>query len=126
VGQVEGVTGRRGWLSVWTVGFAVFVVTTTEMAPVGLLPDIARDLGVSAGAAGLAVSAFGIVAGLLAPVSTALSSRLDRRVLLLAILSVFAVGNLLSAISPNYWLFICSRLATGVPGKDSLGRHSTG
>jgi predicted MFS family arabinose efflux permease len=109
-----GLTSWRDWLSVWAVGFAVFVVTTTEMAPVGLLPDIARDLDVSDGTAGVAVTAFGLIAGLLAPISTVFSSRFDRRTLLLTILSAFTVGNFLSAIAQNYWLFIVSRVITGI------------
>ncbi|MFF0608038.1 MFS transporter [Nocardia tengchongensis] len=107
-------TTRRAWASVWALGFAVFVVTTTEMAPVGLLPEIAHDLDVSSGSAGVAVTAFGLVAGLLAPVSTVVSGRFDRRALLLTILSVFTAGNLLSALSSSYGLFILSRLVTGV------------
>ncbi|WP_433667491.1 MFS transporter [Nocardia sp. CA-136227] len=107
-------TSWRAWVAVWAVGFSVFVVTTTEMAPVGLLPEIARDLDVSSGTAGIAVTAFGLIAGLLAPVSTVVSGRFDRRALLIAILAVFTAGNLLSAMSSNYGLFIFSRLATGV------------
>ncbi|GGK34310.1 MFS transporter [Nocardia camponoti] len=106
-------TGKN-WLPVWAVGLTVFVVTTTEMAPVGILPQIAHDLGVSSGTAGVAVTAFGLVAGLLAPISTIVSSRIDRRTLLLAILIVFTAGNCLSATAQNYWMFIVSRAATGV------------
>lgn len=98
----------------WVVGFAVFAVTSTEMSPVGLLPEIARDLRVSDGTAGIAVTAFGLVAGLLAPISTVASSRLDRRTLLLAILVVFTVGNALAATARSYWLFLAARIATGV------------
>jgi predicted MFS family arabinose efflux permease len=71
------------------------------MTPAGLLPEIARDLDVSDGTAGIAVTAFGLVAGLFAPISTVVSGRFDRRTLLLTILSVFTVGNFLSAIAQS-------------------------
>ncbi|MET8982798.1 MFS transporter [Streptomyces sp. NPDC004539] len=98
----------------WAVGFSVFVVTTTEMMPVGLLPKISGDLDVSVGTAGIAVTAFGLIAGLSAPVATVLGSRMDRRTLLLMILAVFTVGNSVAAVSQTYWLFIVSRIATGM------------
>src|SRR5579871_1769343 len=100
----RGSTSRREWISVWAVAFSVFVVTTTEMAPVGLLPEIARDFDVSAGAAGISVTAFGLVAGLLAPAATLVTSQADRRSLLIMILAVFTVGNSVAAASHTFWL----------------------
>lgn len=107
-------TGRREWLSVWAIAFSVFAVTTTEMTPVGLLPEIARSFGVSAGTAGISVTAYGLVAGLLAPAATLVTSRADRRTLLMLILAVFAAGNAVAAVSPAYWLFVTARIAIGV------------
>ncbi len=98
----------------WAVAFSVFVVTTTEMAPVGLLPEIARDFDVSAGAAGISVTAFGLVAGLLAPAATLVTSQADRRSLLIMILAVFTVGNSVAAASHTFWLFIAVRVVIGV------------
>lgn len=110
----EAKTTIRKWLAVATVGVAVFAVTTTEMMPMGLLPSIARDLHVSEGQAGLSVTLYGILAGLLAPATTVLAGRIDRRTLLLTILAVFTVGNALSAASLNYALFMVSRFTCGV------------
>lgn len=107
-------TTSRKWMAVATVGLAVFAVTTTEMTPMGLLPSIARDLRVSEGQAGLSVTLYGLLAGLLAPATTVITGRIDRRTLLLTVLAVFTVGNALSAVSHTYALFMVSRFTCGV------------
>lgn len=104
----------RSWTAVVIVSLAVFAVTTTEMTPMGLLPDIARDLRVTEGQAGLSVTLYGLLAGLLAPVTTVLTGRLDRRTLLLAILAVFTAGNAMSAASTTYAMFMASRFTNGL------------
>lgn len=107
-------TTLRGWVAVAAVAVAVFAVTTTEMMPVGVLPSIARDLHVSEGQAGLNVTLYGVLAGLLAPVATVLTGRIHRRTLLLTILAVFTAGNALSACSHHYALFMVSRFTCGL------------
>ena len=110
----HAVTTRRDWLAVAVVAVAVFTVTTTEMSPMGLLPSVAADLNVSEGSAGLSVTLYGILAGLLAPVATIITGRIDRRALLLAILAVFTAGNTLSVTAHTYQLFMASRFLSGV------------
>lgn len=104
----------RAWTAVGVLAVAVFAVTATEMLPAGLLPEIARDLSVSAGAAGLCVTAFGVVAGLSAPAVTSWTRMLDRRVLLLIVIGVFVAGNLATAIAPSYPLLLAVRAAIGL------------
>jgi predicted MFS family arabinose efflux permease len=101
-------------MAVTTVGLAVFAVTTTEMIPMGLLPSIAHDLKVSEGQAGLSVTLYGVLAGLLAPVITVITGRKDRRTLLLSILAVFIAGNALSAVAQSYAVFMISRFTSGL------------
>lgn len=80
----------------------------------GLLPSIAHDLNVSEGRAGLSVTLYGILAGLLAPIAITITHRIDRRTLLLAILAVFTVGNTLSATAYSYPMFMASRFLSGI------------
>lgn len=108
------VPGRlRSWLSVFALGLGVFAFTTSEMVPIGLLTTMGSDLGVSEGSTGLAVTLYGVVAGLFAPVLTAATRRLDRRTLLLAVLAVFVIGNAVTALSVSYPLMLGSRFMTG-------------
>ncbi|MGW0855026.1 MFS transporter [Streptomyces sp. NPDC002690] len=103
----------RSWLAVVAVGMGVFAFTTTEMVPIGLLPAMSRDLGVSEGSVGLSVTLYGAIAGLFAPVLTAATRRLDRRVLLLLVLGIFIAGNAFTALSSSYAVLMVSRLLTG-------------
>lgn len=106
-------SGLRSWLAVVAVGMGVFAFTTTEMVPIGLLPAMSRDLSVSEGTVGLSVTLYGAIAGLFAPVLTVATRRLDRRLLLLVVLSVFVAGNAFTALSSSYAVLMVSRLLTG-------------
>jgi len=57
------------WPAVASVGVGAFALVTTEFLPVGLLPQIAADIGVSEGQAGLMVTTPGILAAIAAPVT---------------------------------------------------------
>lgn len=107
-------TARRENTALWVVALGVFAVTSTEMMPIGLLPDIAADLGASEGHVGLSVTLYGVLAGLLAPVLTSAFRRLDRRALLLLILATFTVGNAATALAVNYPMLMASRLIIGL------------
>jgi DHA1 family inner membrane transport protein len=92
-----------------------FGIGTGEFVIMGLLPDVARTYGVSIPTAGYVISAYalGVVIG--APIIAVLSARLSRRTLLLALMAVFAVGNILSAVAPSFWSFTVLRFITGLP-----------
>ncbi|WP_246113770.1 MFS transporter [Streptomyces montanus] len=106
-------TPANGWPAVLAVAFSVFIVTATETMPIGLLPEMAADLRVSEGTVGLTVTLYGLFAGLLAPLLTAATRRLDRGRLLLVILAVFLAGNLLTATAVDYAWLMLVRLLIG-------------
>ncbi|MYM41187.1 MFS transporter [Duganella qianjiadongensis] len=91
-----------------------FAIGTTEFAPMGLLPVIADGIHVSIPSAGMLVSAYaiGVMAG--APVMTLLFSRYGKRAALMALMLIFTVGNLLSALAPGYTTLLLSRLITSL------------
>jgi DHA1 family inner membrane transport protein len=87
-----------------------FCIGTAEFVPMGLLPDIARDLGVSIPLAGQLVTAYalGVVIG--APILAITTSSIPRKHVLLLSLGIFILGNFLSAISPSYSLLMAARV----------------
>ncbi|MCZ4550229.1 MFS transporter [Gordonia rubripertincta] len=109
---VEGFPVRNRW-AVAALGLSVFVVTTAEMMPVGLLPYLSADFAVSEGIAGLTVTLYGVVAGVFAPILTAVTRRIDRRSLIMLILSVFVTGNIVTALASNFVVLLVCRLAVG-------------
>jgi len=91
-----------------------FGIGTTEFAPMGLLPVIADDLGVSIPAAGLLVSAYALGVMIGAPVMILGTGKLPRRTLLIGLMGIFTVGNLLAAFSPNYAMLMGARIVTSL------------
>lgn len=91
-----------------------FGIGVTEFAPMGLLPVIATDLGVSIPTAGLLISAYALGVMLGAPLMTLTTGRVPRRTLLIGLAAVFTVGNLLSAISTDYTTLLIARVVTSL------------
>lgn len=102
-------------LVIFALAVGAFAIGTTEFAAMSLLPFFASDLGISAPAAGHAISAYalGVVTG--APVIAVLGARLPRRTLLIGLMATFAIGNGLSALSSTYPLMLLFRFLSGLP-----------
>jgi DHA1 family inner membrane transport protein len=94
------------------LAIGAFGIGVTEFAPMGMLPAIATDLGVSIPSAGLLVSAYamGVLVG--APVMTLTTARVPRRTLLIALMGIFTVGNLLAALADSYTTLLLARVLT--------------
>lgn len=92
-----------------------FGIGTGEFAIMGLLPDVATTYGVSVPDAGQVISAYalGVVVG--APIIAVLAAKLPRKTLLLMLMGLFALGNVLSAVAPDFWSFTALRFVTGLP-----------
>jgi predicted MFS family arabinose efflux permease len=103
----------RSWLGVAVITASLFTFVTTELMPVGLLTPVGDSLGISVGTAGLMVTLYGVSAGLGVPFIVAWTRRVNRRVLLSGLLAVLALGNLITALSPNYPLVLTARLVMG-------------
>lgn len=94
------------------LAIGAFGIGVTEFAPMGMLPAIATDLGVSIPGAGLLVSAYamGVLVG--APLMTLSTTTIPRRTLLIALMGIFTVGNLLAALSTGYTTLLLARVLT--------------
>ncbi|AXJ95243.1 MULTISPECIES: MFS transporter [unclassified Sphingomonas] len=92
-----------------------FAIGTTEFAAMSLEPDLARGLGVDAPTVGHVISAYalGVVVG--APTIAVLAAKLPRRLLLVALMMLFAIGNGLSALAPSYGWMLAFRFLAGLP-----------
>jgi len=92
-----------------------FAIGTTEFAAMSLVPFFAKDLTITEPQAGHAISAYalGVVVG--APVIAVLAARLDRRVLLMGLMALFALGNGLSATASGYHQLLFFRFVSGLP-----------
>jgi DHA1 family inner membrane transport protein len=101
--------------AIWALGVGGFAIGTGEFVIMGLLPEVAADIGTSIPQAGHVISAYalGVVIG--APVLAVMAAGMGRRALLMALMAVFALGNFASAAAPGYWSMNLLRFATGLP-----------
>ncbi len=93
---------------------SAFAIGTTEFVIVGLLPTIGADLGVSLPSAGLLVSLYALGVAIGAPVLTALTGKVPRKLLLLSLMVLFTLGNLLAWLAPSYESLVLARIVTGL------------
>jgi MFS transporter, DHA1 family, inner membrane transport protein len=96
------------------LAIGAFGIGTTEFVVMGMLPEVADGLDVSVSAVGLLISAYaiGVVVG--APTLTALGVRFTPRQTLVALMVLFTVGNLLSALAPGYGALVAARVFTAL------------
>ncbi|WP_321816235.1 MULTISPECIES: MFS transporter [unclassified Paraburkholderia] len=92
------------------LAISAFAIGTTEFLIMGLLPDVARDLGVTIPAAGLLVSGYALGVAVGAPVLAVLTSRMPRKLALQLLMGVFIVGNVMCAMADNYALLMVARV----------------
>ena len=92
-----------------------FAIGTSEFAGMGLMPNMAAELGVSEPQVGHLISAYalGVVVG--APLLAVLGGAMKRKTLLLALMGFYALGNLASALGPDYGSLLLFRFIAGLP-----------
>lgn len=106
---------KRLLRAVFALGVGGFSIGTGEFVIMGLLPEVARDIGVSIPQAGHVISAYalGVVIG--APALAVLAARWGRRALLIALMAAYALGNFGSALAPGYFSLNVLRFLSGLP-----------
>lgn len=96
------------------LAMGAFAIGTSEFVIMGLLPDVASDLSVSIPQAGLLVTGYALGVVLGAPILAVLTAGLPRRPTLIALASLFTIGNLLCALAPSYNLLMAARVLTAL------------
>lgn len=119
----DGRPGLSAWLAVLSVGIGAFALVTSEFLPVGLLPQIAAELRVTEGLAGMLVTVPGIVAAIAALAVTVGVGKADRRHVLWGLMGVMVISNLLVTFATSFWPILLGRslLGIGVGGFWSIG-----
>jgi MFS transporter, DHA1 family, inner membrane transport protein len=91
-----------------------FGIGLTEFVIAGLLPQVARDFGVSEAAAGRLISGYALTVAVGAIAVTAATARLPRKPVLTGLVALFVVGNLLSALAPDYSVMLLGRVVAAL------------
>lgn len=99
-------------LAIYALMIGAFGIGTTEFVIMGLLPQMAKDLGVSLSSAGLLVSGYALGVAVGAPILSLLSARWPKKRALIILMAIFTIGNLICAIAPNYNVLMVARVLT--------------
>ncbi|PHM51684.1 MFS transporter [Xenorhabdus hominickii] len=97
-----------------TLSIAVFGVITTEIAVIGLLPQLEEQLNVTPTQVGFLVSVYTIVVAVTGPFITLMLSRYNRKHVLLTILLLFVISNLIYATTDIFNLMLTFRILPGL------------
>ena len=98
-----------------------FIMGTSEFIIMGILPDMADDLGYSYTSVGNLVSIFAIGYAILTPIITAGVSKYSRYRILMAMCVLFLAANLWTLVATDYIQLAASRLVTAAVSGSLLG-----
>jgi MFS transporter, DHA1 family, inner membrane transport protein len=101
-------------LALYALTAGAFGIGTTEFVIMGLLLQVSADLHVSIAAAGLLISGYALGVFVGAPLLTAATSRLPHKTALVALMVIFTLGNLASALAPSYTVLMIARVLTSL------------
>lgn len=101
-------------LSLLILALSSFAIGTTEFVIMGLLPNVAQDLGVSIPGAGWLVTGYALGVALGAPFMAMATAHLPRKLALVVLMGVFIVGNLLCAVAADYNVLMFARVVTAL------------
>ena len=97
-------------LALAVLAAAAFVYVTAEIMPVGALPAIAADLGVSEAMVGTLLASYALVAAVATVPLVRLTSRWPRRRTLLLTLAALTLSQLISALAPTFAVLALGRV----------------
>jgi DHA1 family inner membrane transport protein len=86
-----------------------FAIGTTEFVVTGLLPAIAADLGISIPDAGFLVTGYALSVAVLGPALALVAARFPRKPALLAVVVLFILGHVVSALAPSFATLMVGR-----------------
>lgn len=97
-------------IALWALAISAFAIGTTEFVIMGLLPEVAANLGTTLSSAGLLVTGYALGVFVGAPLVTATTGKLPRKTLLVGLMVLFVIGNLGCALAPDYTVLMISRI----------------
>lgn len=100
--------------SLIALAFGTLGLGIAEFVMMGILPDVAKDLGVSIPVAGHFISAYALGVCVGAP-TLILARKHPLKHILLALVTLIMLGNICAAMAPNYWVLLLARFISGLP-----------
>jgi predicted MFS family arabinose efflux permease len=102
------------WSAVVCLSLLTFLLVGLEFMPVSLLTPIARDLGISEGQAGQAITVSGFFAVITSLFGNSFLSKLDRKTVVIIYTAVLTASSLAVGLAPNFLVFLIGRALVGI------------
>ena len=102
------------WNAVWSMTIGVSGLIIAEFLPAGVLTPMAKNLGISEGLAGQAVTATSILAVVTSLFIAFLTRKLNRKTVLLSLSILMALSSLIVALAPSFALVLLGRVVLGI------------
>ena len=100
--------------SLVALAFGTLALGIAEFVMMGILPDVARSLGISIPEAGHLISAYAIGVCCGAPMLV-VAYKYPLKNMLLVLACIILLGSTLAAFSVNYWMLLVARFISGLP-----------
>ena len=101
--------------SLIALAFGTLALGMAEFVMMGILPDVARDLGVSIPRAGDLISAYAIGVCVGAPATVLIARKRALKGILLALAALIVLGNVCASLAPDFWVLLAMRFVSGLP-----------
>ena len=101
---------KKQWMPLLGMTIAAFIFNTSEFMPIGLLTDIAQTFSITQTQAGTMITIYSWAVMLLSLPLMILASKYNYKKILLTTLFLFGLGQVISAISMNFFILIVGRL----------------
>ncbi|UPK43906.1 MFS transporter [Paenibacillus pabuli] len=96
------------------LALGVFAIITTEIGIIGVLPLITQKFNITAAQAGWLVSIFALVVAVSGPFLTLLVSGINRKVILLTAVLLFAISNVVYAYTTRFDMMFIFRIIPAI------------
>ncbi|MFF2089538.1 MFS transporter [Paenibacillus sp. NPDC058174] len=95
---------------IFFLALGIFSIITTEIGIIGVLPQVTDKFDITPAQAGFLVSAFALIVAVSGPLLTMLTSGINRKVILLTAIFMFAISNIAYAFSSTFEFIIVFRI----------------
>lgn len=96
------------------LALGTFALGIAEFLMMGILSNLAADMGISVSRAGHLISAYALGVCCGAP-ALLFARKVPLKRIMLTLAGVIALGNLLAAVSPDFWCLFGARFVSGLP-----------
>ena len=112
--EIPAVVPRVRAGAVVAMMLCVFALGCAEYASVGVLPEIAGSLGISVPTAGSIVTVYAVTVAVSGPLLAVAVTGVPKKPLMAVLMSLFAIGNAIGAVAPNYGTLLAGRAVSAL------------